>query len=330
MSTAERLSLAVASGVADLPEVGRIAVFAPRAGQELTPLPAERCHVITGFKPDFDDFAARGFACAVAPEGRYTAAVVVAARSKPLSFALIARAAQVTDGPVIVDGAKTDGIEALLKDCRRRTAVTGPVNKAHGKLFAFTAGPGFEDWLPGGMTRNADGFLTLPGVFSADGVDPGSRLLADNLPVRLGAHVADLGAGWGYLSLRALDRDDIEEIHLVEANHDALSCARQNLADARAALHWEDASRWRPEMRFDTVLSNPPFHTGRAADPALGRSFIAAAARIIKPRGQFLMVANRHLPYEADMARHFTEVTDFGGDNRFKLLRGARPSRKAR
>ena len=49
-------------------------------------------------KPDFDAFAARGYDCAVAPEGRYAAALVCLPRAKPLARALIAQAADVTDG----------------------------------------------------------------------------------------------------------------------------------------------------------------------------------------------------------------------------------------
>jgi 16S rRNA (guanine1207-N2)-methyltransferase len=53
-----------------------------------------------------------------------------------------------------------------------------------------------------------------------------------------------------------------------------------------------------PTEPYDAILSNPPFHTGRRADPGLGRAFISAAARMLKPSGKFIMVANRHLPYE--------------------------------
>ena len=328
MSAPSRLSLAIGSGDVILPEVARIAIFAPRAGTDLSALPSELCHIITTFKPDRDHFAGQGLSCSRTTEGRYGASLVFVPRSRVLAQALIAQAASVTDGPVIVDGNKTDGIESLLKACRKRAAVSPAISKAHGKLFSFRAGPGFEDWARGAPRQIEDGYVTLPGVFSADGIDPASQLLADNLPVKLGAKVADLGAGWGYLSARALEREDIEEIHLVEADAMALECARINLTDKRARLHWEDATRWKPGTSFDTVLANPPFHTERTPDPALGLAFIRTAARVLSPKGRLFLVANRHLPYESEMARLFAEVREFGGDNRFKLLVGARPSRK--
>jgi len=72
---------------------------------------------------------------------------------------------------------------------------------------------------------------------------------------------------------------------------------------------------------------NPPFHAGRAADPALGRAFIAAAARMLAPSGQLWMVANRHLPYEATLRETFRNVADAGGDGAFKVFHATRPLR---
>ena len=43
------------------------------------------------------------------------------------------------------------------------------------------------------------------GIFSADHIDPGSALLAEHLPKNLRGRVADLGAGWGFLSRAALE-----------------------------------------------------------------------------------------------------------------------------
>lgn len=329
MRVQSRLTLALRAADIVLPEVGRIAVFAPRAGEDLSALPAGRVQVITGIRPDRDHFAAQGHDCVVAPAGRYGASVVSLPRAKALARALVAQAVDVTDGPVIVDGAKTDGIESLLRDCRARGHVGAVISRAHGKIFDFTATQHLSDWSAAPQTI-ADGFVTAPGVFSADGIDPASRLLADMLPVRLGAHVVDLGAGWGYLSARALARGDIAHLDLVEADHAALDCARRNVADPRARFHWEDALRWRPEARADTVIMNPPFHEGRAAMPDLGRAFIRAAAGLLKPAGALWLVANRHLAYEKVLAEHFALVEDITGDSRFKILHASRPARQTR
>lgn len=330
MSTASRLSLAVEDGTIAWPEGARVAVFAPRTGADLSALPKDRTQIITRFRPDWEAFQAAGWDCVLAPEGRYGAALVFATRAKAQCQGLIAEAASVSDGIVVVDGAKTDGIESILKACRKRSDVSATLSKAHGKLFSIGAGADFSDWtLADSTTVEDDGktFVTAPGVFSADGVDPASRLLAEALPEKLRAQVVDLGAGWGYLAHHVLRRDAVQALHLVEADRVALDCARENVNDGRAAFHWADARDWTAPGPVDAVVMNPPFHIGRASDPELGRAFIRAAARMLSPRGQLYMVANRHLPYEGDLAAAFGEVREIGGDNRFKIVQAARPSR---
>jgi 16S rRNA (guanine1207-N2)-methyltransferase len=325
-----RLTLALGAGHIALPEIGRIAVFAPRAGADLSALPRDRVQVITTFKPDHDHFTALGFHCATAPSGRYAAALVCVARARALAQAMIATAMAASDGPVIVDGDKTDGIESMLRALRARAETGAALSKAHGKLFALAPGADLSDWQPAAPLRIGGGFVTAPGCFSADGIDPGSKALADTLPATLGAHVIDLGGGWGYLASRALVRDGIARLDLVEADHAALDCACVNVTDPRARFHWADATAWRPDTPADTVIMNPPFHTGRTADPALGRAFIAAATAMLKPAGALWLVANRHLPYEAALAQHFKRVQEAAGDARFKIFHASHPSRQRR
>ncbi len=330
MSTTSRLSLALSSGDVPWPDTGRIAVFRPASGTDLSALDKGRCHILTGFRPAHDAFEAVGFDCGTEPDGPYAAAIVFAARAKPLTLAMIAQASALTDGPVIVDGAKTEGIESVLKLCRARCEVSPALSKSHGKLFWFHGGLDLTDWQLDDQTQIEDGFVTAPGVFSADGIDPGSQFLADHLPQKLGAVLADLGAGWGYLSAEALQRDALTRLHLVEAEKTALDCAKVNISDTRAAFHWSDATRWQPPEPLDTVIMNPPFHTGRASDPDLGCAFIRAAAQALKPKGQLWMVANRHLPYEAELGVSFRDVKTHASDNRFKILWAANPARKGR
>ncbi len=320
-----RIALALEAGL-PLPATGKIAVLGPRAGMDLSALPKDRLVLITRFKPDFQAFAARGYDVATDSEGDFSMALVVLPRAKALARAMLA---QVRLVPLVaVDGQKTDGVESVLKELRKRETVQGVISKSHGKLFWFAPGADYADWQ--GQVQKVDGFLTRPGVFSADKVDAGSALLAQALPP-LSGKVADLGAGWGYLSAQTLARSpDVTGLHLVEADLTALDCAQVNVPDARAQFHWADATLWRPDSKLDAVIMTPPFHTGRAAEPDLGRAFIATAAAALAPSGQLWLVANRHLPYEAALAAAFGKVQETGGDNRFKILHAARPSRQGR
>lgn len=325
-----RLTLALDSGALTLPPSGPITVFGPRTGDDLSDLPQDRLTLIQGFRPDHDHFRALGFAVGLSAPPGAAAALVCLPRQRDEGRAMVAEAVARTapGGTIIIDGQKTDGIDTMYRDIRARVATSAPLSKAHGKIFAFATGPDadFDDWRA--RDHQVDGgFVTRPGVFSADGPDRGSALLATALPAKLPARVVDLGAGWGYLAHAILARDGVQHLDLVEADATALDCARINITDPRAAFHWADALTFRPEKAVDAVVCNPPFHTARAADPALGVAFIRAAARMLHPGGTLWLVSNRHLPYPAVLAEAFREVEDIGTDTGFRLTRAARPNR---
>lgn len=325
MSSGSRLSLALAGGALHLAPAGRIAVFRAGAEADLGALPRERVTVVQGNKASHDAWARRGYAVATAAPDDFAQGIVVLPRGKDEARALIA-AASATGGPVIVDGQKTDGVDSVLREVRARVAVSEPFAKAHGKVFQFQAAPAtFADWALAAAVRLPSGWVSAPGLFSADGPDPGSIALAAALPARLAGRVADLGAGWGYLSFHVLERPGVRECALVEIEHAALEAARMNISDPRARFHWADATVWSDPAPFDHVVTNPPFHTGRTADPTLGAAFIAAAARLLGPHGTLWLVANRHLPYEAALAGAFRDVRELEGTPGYKIFAAERP-----
>jgi 16S rRNA (guanine1207-N2)-methyltransferase len=330
----ERLTFALRNNQLALPDAasdtGEILVLRPRGGDDLSMLPLARLTVQHSMRPDYDDFRARGYqVVAERPARRFAAVLVCVPRAKAQARAMLAEAAAATgpNGLIIVDGQKTDGIDSILRDLRARFTVSEPVSKAHGKLFSFTPHDDMMlDWAAQAQVIDG-GFQTLPGVFSADGPDAGSALLAATLPEKLGSRVIDLGAGWGYLARAILTRAAVKELHLVEAEALALDCARLNITDPRAQFHWADATGFKLDRGVDTVVCNPPFHTSRDPDPALGAAFIQAAARLLASHGTLWMVSNRHLPYEKTLAPLFREVEEIGRDPRFRITRAARPIR---
>lgn len=318
--------MALETGALNLPSVGMIAVYAPQAGDDLSALPRDRVEVITAFRPDHDAFKAQGYAVRHTGGGVYATAVVCLPRAKAQARGLVAQAAAevAPRGIIAVDGQKTDGIDAMFKDLRARVPVSAALSKAHGKFFSFAAGADFADWKA--VPQLVAGFQTCPGVFSADGPDAGSAMLAAALPPLKGK-IADLGAGWGYLSRTILANPGVKSLDLVEADFAALTCARVNITDPRARFHWEDARSFKPTQLLDHVVMNPPFHTGRTADPALGIAFLRAARRILAPSGVLWLVANRTLPYDPVLRTLFREVQDIGGTAAYRLIRAHLPVR---
>lgn len=249
--------------------------------------------------------------------------VVTLPRSKRFAKALIEEAARKATGIVVVDGQKTDGIDALWRDCRKRVEMLGSVTKAHGRAFWFAPTDAFADWADPDPVA-VDGVYTRPGVFAEGRLDKATELLINALPEVSGTW-ADLGAGAGALA-RALFQKGAEEVHLIEAEQRALDCARLT-TDGRGQFHWADATQWRGATGLSGVVMNPPFHEGRSGVPELGQAFIRTAAAVLSPRGSLYMVANRHLPYEAVLAERFAQVKELEGSSAFKIFQASRPKR---
>ena len=79
-----------------------------------------------------------------------------------------------------------------------------------------------------------------------------------------------------------------------------------------------------PRGDYDFIVSNPPFHEDRAERPELGRAFIAAASAALRAGGRLLLVANRQLPYEAELTRGFASVRTLVERDGFKVIEATR------
>jgi 16S rRNA (guanine1207-N2)-methyltransferase len=327
--TPDRWTLALEAGEFSLPP-GPVVVLRAQGDGDYAALGDVTC--VQGFAPDHDRLAARGLPVAVeVPEGAsYAAALLQIVKARAGTLASIAEALMVLrpGGLLMVDGQKEEGIEAILKVLKGAFAIDGVLSKAHGKLIWLTRPEVLPEAVMGWMPEpheTEDGYVTVPGGFSADGPDRGSELLVALVPEVKG-RVADLGAGWGYVAGEILaEQDGIESFDLIEADHAMLEAAETNIDDPRARFHWADVTRFEPEAPYDVIVSNPPFHHGRRADPALGRAFIAAAARMLAPRGRFYMVANRHLPYEDALKAAFGTGRLLGELEGYKIYEAAKP-----
>ena len=207
----------------------------------------------------------------------------------------------------------------------------GPADPALAAEWRELDAPRFiaDPRLPGG------GFRSRPGVFAWNRIDPASLLLAEHLPGDLRGHVADLGAGWGYLSAQVLARcPGVTALDLYEADPRALQLARENLAAWSPSVR--DSTGWSAQVplqfflhdvttglsrRYDAIVSNPPFHAQGAGERVdIGRAFIAAAAAALKPGGRLWLVANRHLPYESVLDASFGSVRSVAQRDGFKVV----------
>lgn len=297
------------------------------------------------FKP-FADALQRSGASVREPEAdeRFDIVCVLPSRQRDVMRAEFVRGAAhlTTGGTLVVSVANTQGAKSAQADLEKLAGPSQHLSKHKSRVFWVTPDPANVDhtladtWLARDAQQAIAGgaYISRPGLFAWDRVDAASALLARHLPEELAGRVADLGAGYGYLASEILARcPKVTHIDLYEAEARAVAPARVNLQHALAAhdsapsfdVHWHDVAEGLPH-RYDAIVSNPPFHQGRADLPALGRAFIVSAAGALQPHGQFLMVANRHLPYEAALTKHFSDVRVLAMQHGFKVFqaRGVR------
>ncbi|WP_265516100.1 class I SAM-dependent methyltransferase [Nitratireductor luteus] len=321
-------------GVLDTPADGRSLALGPDAGFRLPGEFGGTLALVQGFRPDHLALANAGFEVTAEATGEnYDNALVFLGRHRRENEARLMEALmRVRPGGLIVAaGTKKDGAGSFRKRIETLLPITDHASKYHGVVFWLTRPDAIAEEIVAALQPQspaADGFQTALGGFSDDGIDRGSQLLADNLPGDIKGHVADFGAGWGYLSVAVAKLCSVTQIDLYEAHHGSLEAARHNMARMAAGmpcrLFWRDLASEPTEMRYDAIVMNPPFHTGRAAEPDIGKTLIAKAAKALKPGGRLFLVANRPLPYEGAMEACFSRHGEICRDSAFKVLWGKR------
>jgi 16S rRNA (guanine1207-N2)-methyltransferase len=335
------LVLPFEEGLLRMPEMGRGFLLRAEASPVLSGIWRERLICEQTFKPEADRLLAAGHTVVQRLDGQHDAGLCLLTKHKTENFANIARAwTHLAPGGVLVcAGATNIGSGSIEKAVLQALGgLGGTLSKFRCRVFWIfkptTPEPAVPPaWLEADrLGPNVEGkFLTKPGIFSWEKVDVGSRLLAEHWPGTIGGTVADLGAGWGYLSVRLLERfPAIQSIDLFEAELLALEAARANLAarrlEARAAFHWHDVTAGLPTSRsYDWIVMNPPFHSARAADFDLGRAFITAASQALRSTGGLVLVANRQLPYESQIFGAFASLRTLAEDQGFKVLLAHQP-----
>lgn len=336
----DTLMLPLTTGAADIDPGARVLFLRARAGRALDVLSDRDLICVQSFAPDRDALERSGFTVAAqAPDARHDAALVLPTRQRQEARAQLAEAVSCAreGGLVVACAPNAEGAKTVEKDL---SDLLGSVDKltknkcraVWGEVREGTVDQALlEEWRALDRPREVlDGaYLSRPGLFAWDRIDPASKLLSGLVPDALKGRGADLGAGFGYLARTVLEKaPKVSAMDLYEAEKRALDLAEENLSAFKGKRTmngvWCDVTKG-IEGPYDFIVSNPPFHqAGKADRTDVGQGFIRAAAAGLRPGGEFFMVANRHLPYERTLSEVFADVIQLADEGGYKVIRAVK------
>ena len=163
--------------------------------------------------------------------------------------------------------------------------------------------------------------FTLPGVFSSDHLDQGTRFLLDHVVINSGGKILDFGCGWGAIGLVAAQvgarKVDLIDNNLLAINCSVKNCLKLNICNARIVP--SDILRAVLTEEYDQILSNPPFHVGREVDYSVTNVFIKQSHQILKPTGKLVFVANEFIRYDRFLKQVYPRVECLAADQHFRI-----------
>lgn len=108
-------------------------------------------------------------------------------------------------------------------------------------------------------------FLTDNGVFSKDGIDFGSRLLLESIPLKdVGAKVLDVGCGYGVFGI-VINKLTGAHVEMVDVNHRAIHLANRNIKENNCndIVAYESSCYSKVDGKYSCIVTNPPIRAGK-------------------------------------------------------------------
>jgi 16S rRNA (guanine1207-N2)-methyltransferase len=249
--------------------------------------------------------------------------------------------ALVLDGSLYISGSNNSGIKSIFKDAQE---LFGKGNilayKKGNRVAQFIKKPVAEpkpDWAqnpgiaPGTwfeysipISNYAFRIRSLPGVFSFDHLDEGTKMLLGVTDIPLGANVLDVGCGYGIIGLYAAAKG-AGLVHLIDNNLLAVASCNETLSLNRimnVKVFVGDLLNPIGSNRYDLVLSNPPFHTGHVVDYQIAQALIDQSCQALNPGGQLIIVANRFIRYDHLIKAIFGNVSTVTESGKYHVLSG--------
>ena len=108
-------------------------------------------------------------------------------------------------------------------------------------------------------------FLTDNGVFSKDGLDFGSRLLLESIPLEeVGGKILDVGCGYGVFGI-ILNKVTGASIDMVDVNRRAIHLSNRNILENKCSdiNVFESNAYENVNSKYSSIVTNPPIRAGK-------------------------------------------------------------------
>ena len=115
------------------------------------------------------------------------------------------------------------------------------------------------------ILNNRFTFLTDNGVFSKDGLDFGSRLLLESIPLdEVGGKILDMGCGYGVFGI-ILSKVTSAHVDMVDVNLRAIHLTEMNIKENNIcdACVFESNCYDNISSTYTSIITNPPIRAGK-------------------------------------------------------------------
>lgn len=178
-----------------------------------------------------------------------------------------------------------------------------------------------EKWIVD-CTGSGIEVYSYPGVFAHGRLDKGTSLLLEALvKIQPKGDVLDFASGAGVIGACIAARYANTRVTLLDAHALALRASEETLeVNGLKGFVLASDGLSTLETDFDLVVSNPPIHAGVKTDNHLGMRLLDSIREHIRPGGQFLFVANVHLPYEKWLSKSFKKCNELAANENYKVI----------
>ena len=168
-----------------------------------------------------------------------------------------------------------------------------------------------EEWRQSRPLEFPDGprqWISYPGIFAHGRLDAGTHALVEamrTLPLG-GRRILDFACGSGVIGASLLALEPTARVDFLDVDAVALAAAGENVPGAR--LIPSDGFDALEHGRFDLIVSNPPYHEGKAQTGRVVDRLVSGAPDHLEVGGSLVFVTQRRLPVAALMESTFNTV----------------------